>query len=958
MTQRSPLAAGKTLRLALAASAVGHLLALPAAHAQDASAPQDAAADVQDLQPMVVIGSAIPTTDLVGLVPVDSISIVDLRRQGTITPAEVVRRLPAVVGANLSESYGNGGDGSSRINLRGIPGGTLVLINGRRVAPVAFADAAVDLNMIPTGAIERIDILKDGASAIYGSDAIAGVVNIVLKKEFEGVEVNAYVGNTTEKDAFRQNYSFVAGSSTDKASFIISGNFYKANAVFSQDRERSRVDTTKRDANYISQISTSLSNPGRFSVPNNLRGDNNLYNPALPAAQSVPVSLNRGAVPGADGRYTPNDYHWSMAQIFDPTRANEGFPDLEVYPYDKFPFPNFTPAIRPSERYGVYGSGDYKLFDDSLVFFADAFYSFSKSMNQLAPTPMNQASAGFAIPADNYYNPFGRDISAWGYRFVELGPRIEDIEKDAFRFVTGLRGKIPDSETWNWEAAFLWSEEKGTQTLRGDVNRTLLQELAGLDTPDAFNPFGFEESSADIVSSVGRTLLARGKTELWSVDARVGGDVFDLPAGGVGLVVGGAYQEDSGENIPDDNLRSGDLIGFNGQDILRGSREITSAFAEVKVPIFSDKYNVPGAYALNLRAAGRVDDYSDFGDTWNPSFKVGWQPVDEFFSFFGSYSQSFRAPTFANLYTAAQESFPEVRDPYLGGFTQIQTVQRGNPDLEPQEADTYTVGFEWRVKQVPGLKANISYFRIERENVPGGSAQFIIDQNAQTGGPANAVPNPAFDPSRPASESNKPLIPGVNPTPGRYAELITYNATDLTYDNVEVPTLNLSADELDGFDISVNYDLQTESFGTFSFGMTWQYLLTYNQEQIRGEGFVDRLGDYSADEFGYESLPRLKGYGSFFWTYGDFETGFYANYTDSYLDDVNALGYVRRVDSYLTFDIQATYKFPYQITATVGCLNVTDEPPPRVLASFADQYDRGLNDLRQRFWYVSVTKKF
>ncbi|HMO64518.1 MAG TPA: TonB-dependent receptor plug domain-containing protein, partial [Verrucomicrobiota bacterium] len=170
-----------SLRLALAAGAVGQLLGLPAALAQPP------AAEVQDLTPMLITGSLIPTTDVVGLTPVTSITSVDLVRRGVSTPAEVVRRLPAVVGGNLSESYGNGGDGSSRINLRGIPGGTLVLINGRRVAPVAFADSDVDLNMIPFAAIDRIEVLKDGASAIYGSDAVAGVVNVILKKDFEGV---------------------------------------------------------------------------------------------------------------------------------------------------------------------------------------------------------------------------------------------------------------------------------------------------------------------------------------------------------------------------------------------------------------------------------------------------------------------------------------------------------------------------------------------------------------------------------------------------------------------------------------------------------------------------------------------------------------------------------------------------------------------------------------------------
>ncbi|MFN0068528.1 MAG: TonB-dependent receptor plug domain-containing protein [Limisphaerales bacterium] len=948
MNHRFPMKSGHGLRLALAAGAVGQLLALPAALAQDAAAPQEPAAGIEELAPFRITGSLIPTTDLVGLTPVTEITSVDLVRRGVSTPAEVVRRLPAVVGANLSESYANGGDGSSQINLRGIPGGTLVLINGRRVAPVAFADSAVDLNMIPFAAIDRIEILKDGASAIYGSDAVAGVVNIILKENFEGVELGAYIGNTTETDALRQNYSFTAGTTTDKAGFTLSGNYYKQNALLSKDRERSRVNTSSRDADYINQVATSISNPGRFTVPNNFRGDNNLYNPNLPVAQNVPVSLNRGAVPDATGRYTPNDYHWSMAQIFDPSRVNEGTPDLEVYPFDKFPFPDYTPAIRPAERYSFFGSGHYKLFEEHVEFFADAFYSHSESESQLAPTPISNGSAGFPIPASNYYNPFGRNITSWAYRAVELGPRIDRIEKDAFRFVPGLRGKLPDTETWSWETAFLYSVERGDNYELGDINRTGLQQLAGLNTPDAFNPFGNVGSQA-ILNSVRRDLFTKGETELWSVDGRVGGDVFDLPAGGIGVVGGGSYQEDSGESIPDGNKQSGDLIGFLGADPLIGERSISSLFGEVKIPIFSDKYNVPGAYAINVRLQGRYDYYSDFGDTTNPGVKFGWQPFDEFFQVFGSWSTSFRAPTFDDLYTTAQESFPEVRNPFDDAFAQIETTQRGNPNLEPEEADNYTIGGEWRVKQVPGLKLGLTYFKIERENTPGGSAQFVIDQIA-----AN-VPNPQPDTYYFADGSSQAQTPSgaQNDQPW----LKTDPSDGTVIETANVPTQNLSSDTIDGFDIAASYDWQTDSFGTFSFAMEWQYLLTYEQVQIPGGPAIDRLGDYSADEFGYESLPRLKGYGSFFWTYGDFSTGFYANYTDSYRDDW-AAGFEREVDDYLTFDIQASYNFPYNIKLTVGCLNVTDEPPPLVEGSFADRYDRGLNDLRQRFWYVNFGVKF
>ncbi|MBL9134297.1 MAG: TonB-dependent receptor [Verrucomicrobiales bacterium] len=950
MTKSNATRAGRAVRLALAAGAVAPFLATPTVLAQDSGS------ETTELTPMLITGSLIPTTDLVGLTPVDVFSQVEIQKIGAANVTDVVRKMPAAVGGgNFNESRGNGGDGSARVALRGIPGGTLVLINGRRVAPVAFADSDVDLNMIPIAAIERIEVLKDGASSAYGSDAIAGVVNVILRKEFEGVELNAYYGNTTERDASKQQYSFTSGTVSDRGSFVVGGSYYKANSLFSQDRERSRVNVNSRDQTYLDKVATSISNPGRFRVANNAQGNGVLYNPNLSPTAQLSVTLNRGAVPGADGRYSPADYHASNAQFFDVNQTT-GDGSLETYPFDKYPFPLFTPAIRPAERWSIFGNANYKLFEETLDFFAETFYSHSFSQNQLAPTPMSNGSAGFAIPASNYYNPFGVPISTWGYRFVELGPRIDSIDKDALRFVSGLRGKISET-SWGWEVAVTYSEEKGVNTEAGDVNRGLLEQYAGLNTPDAFNPFGMQQNSPALVNDVSRTLLTRGKTSLISVDGRVNGNLFELPAGAVQLAVGGEHREEEGESVPDDNKRSGDLIGFTGAAPLKGSRDIDAGYGEIFIPIFSKDNAITGLYALNVRAQARYENYSDFGDTTKPGVKLGYNPIDENFTIHASYSESFRAPTYSDLYTTVQEDFPEIRDPYTGAFAQIQTSNSGNPNLQPQEAENILIGAEWRVKQLPGLKVALDYFQIKRENIPGGSSQYVVDQNARTGGPANAVANPAFDPNQPISSTNLPLMPGTNPTPGQYANLIDYDAASNEYINVVVPTLNLSSDKLEGFDISMTYDLKLdERYGMIRFGIEAQYLITYEQEQIPGSPIVDRLGDFSADDFGYNSLPRLKGYGSMFWIWKDLEVGFFANYTDGYLDD--KLSADRAVDSYLTFDIQASYNFPYQVKLTVGCLNVTDEMPPLVVAAFADSYDRDLHDIRQRFWYVQVSKKF
>lgn len=923
----------RAARLAIAASALGPLLGLPLVMAQSGG-DQDAT----ELMPMTVTGTLIPTTDIVGLTPVDVFNQATIQKVGASTVTEVVRKLPAAVGSgNFNESRGNGGDGSARIALRGIPGGTLVLINGRRVAPVAFADSDVDINMIPIAAIERIEVLKDGASAIYGSDAIAGVVNIILRTDFEGVELFGYYGNTTDTDAAKQQYSFVSGTGSDRGSFVVGGNYYKANSLMSQDRARSRVDLSARDDNYYNN-SSATSNPGRLRVSNNALGGGQLYDPTAEADAPVFVTVNRTAtgapVYGPDGttvvgrKFSPSDYHLHDNPNPTPEQLAE-----EYYPFDSFPFPAYTPAIRPAERWSIFGNGEYKLYEDVAKMFVETSYAKSLSYNQLAPTPASSGVIGTAIPASNPWNPFGTDISSWNYRTVELGPRTEDIEKDAFRFVSGLRGQIPES-SWGYEMALVYSQEDGTEVLGGELSRNRLSNsLNSTDPSTAFNPFGIQANSPAVLDSVSQNLITLGKSSLFSIDGRVNGEILDLPGGPVALVVGGEHREEKGESIPDAATQNADTVGFNsGKALVGPRRDVNAAFSEVLIPIFGEDNRLPGLYALNVRGAVRYEDYSDFGDTTQPGVKLGYQPVESL-TFHGSYSQSFKAPTISDLYTTDQTSFPDVRNPYTGTFDQIQSVISGNPDLRPQEAENYLVGFEYRPEYVPGLKLALDYFRIERESIPGGSTQYVVDQNFRTGGP------------------------GV----GQFSDLIDFDPVNQEYLLVRQPTLNLSSDVLEGLDIAATYDLNLDKVGLVDMGrivfeMNWQYLFTYDQVQIPGEPKVDRLGVYSADDFGYGSLPEWRGYGSMFWYYKDLELGFYANYTGGYKDEILAAD--RDVESYLTFDIQASYMLPYQVRVTAGCLNVADAAPPLVVGSFADNYDRDLHDLRQRFWYMSLSKRF
>jgi iron complex outermembrane recepter protein len=913
------LARRRAARLALGIP----LLTVPLALAQQAETPTLNEEPIE-MERAVVTGSFIPTSELVGPSPVETFNANDLNRLGVKTMEQLVRTLPAAVGAgNFGVSRGNGGDGSASVALRGIPGGTLVLLNGRRMpANSNGSGSGVDLNLIPVAAIDRIEILKDGGSALYGADAVAGVVNVIFKKNYNATELSAYYGNTTEEDMGTQSYSFVTGYADDENSFLVGGSFYKQNALYSMDRDRSTPDLTDP------RNTSGTSNPGRIL--------------SYADGSTIPPAglVYRGPV-GTTGT-SVDDY-----SLFNSAT-------------DRFPYPLYTPAVRPSERYNIFGNGEKALFGENLKFFADTMYSHTYSYNQLAPTPIffpYQGDNGLVIPSTHPYNVFGEDIDFMLYRTVELGPRTEDIETDMFRIVSGFKGQIADTALY-WETAFLYGEDSRVTQLGGELSAAAL--AAAINDPDpatAFNPFGNQANSPAQLARVRNDLLTVAESRLMSIDAKVAGELVDLPAGPFGFAAGYAYTEERFENVPDAAQQRGDTVGFNSSQPLYGSRDINSLFGEFGIPVISPDMEIPALYSFNVTAAVRYDEYSDFGNTVNPKVQIRWQPVDETLTLRGSYSTSFRPPTFGDLYLADQESYPELRNPVRAAleasdpnfdvntypvFEQIRTIYSGNPDLEAETADNYTAGFVYSPPFVKRLNLSVDWFKIDQENIPGSVDQFILDQNFA-----------GSDPNLPIAE--RPLDPNAP-----FADQLVYNPNNQSYLLLYAPALNLSRRTVEGIDFRLTYELPTDNAGTFTFTGDVSYYYKFEQENIPGEGMQDRLGDFidPTQGFGLGSLPRVKAALGTFWNYSNFEFGVTAYYIHSYLDDSAAIGFTREIDSIWTVDLQASYNFPKDLRVTVGVQNVADTEPPLVVAAFADNYDRDTHSLIGRFVYGQITKKF
>lgn len=898
------------------------VVAVPAL-AQDTATP---ATEPERMEKVVVTGSNIPTAETVTLAPVDVLTTETIAKTGAAEFETLAKKLPSTIGAgNFGMSRGNGGDGRTEIALRGIPGGTLVLINGRRTANQ-------DLNAIPLAAIERVEILKDGGSSIYGADAVAGVVNVILRRDFQGAEFFARYGNTTERDAGEQTYSFLTGTANDTTSVVIGGTYYRANSLYSADRERSRPDFSTQDS-YVRNTSPT-SNPGRIQSTQGT----DLY-PGL--AGGLVYNGPPGTTPTSPADFVP--FSSSVAAGH------------------RYPFPLFTPAIRDSERYSIYGSGEHALYGENLKFFTDAFYTRSFSYNQLAPTPVvfqfnstPTSPDGQVIPANNPFNVFGVPIDRARYRPEELGPRTDSNEYDIFRFVGGFKGNVADT-AWSWETAFLYTQQKGVNEQGNDISRTgLEQALNSTDPATAFNVFGNRANSQAVLDSIRLNHYTFDRDELAQWDAILrNGELFNLPGGPVGIAAGGAWRNERTAHTPDASLIYNDVVGFNGDQPYSGSRDVYSGFYEINIPIFGQDMDIPALYRFEVNHSGRYESYSDFGDTYKPKVGVMWKPFDENFMIRGSYSESFTAPGFGNLYATAQESYPELRNPvkfakyqeavanndqanidkYSNYFDQIRTFYSGNPDLEPTEAKNYTAGVVWTLPWVKTLTLTADYFRIEQDNVPGSVDQFILDYNFQNGGP--------LDPNAP------------------YANMVVFDPATEEYTTLYAPTLNLSKRLIEGVDWSATHQYAHDTCGTFTTTVAGTYYFTFEQENLPGEGMQDRLGDFvdPSQSFGLGSLPRLKFLASVFWAKGNFEFGVTGNYIGSYRDDY-ASGFEREVDDWLTFDLQASYKLPWDARITAGCINVSDEMPPLVQGAFADNYDRDTHDLRGRFWYIQASKKF
>ncbi|MCE9685567.1 TonB-dependent receptor [Shewanella sp. AS16] len=611
-----------------------------------------------------VTGSRIKRTDLEGPSPVQSINKDDIANMGFDNLQQLLERMPAN-GAGAFSTRGNSQDstanGAASISLRGLgPDATLVLINGRRASVSSFAEGItnsfVDINNIPVSAIERIDILKDGASAIYGSDAIAGVVNIILKKDIEGIEVNLGYGKASGTGYDEQTASLVWGTKSDKGSASVILDYFKNDTLAATDL--GRFGTADQSPYGGEDFRSSRGFPGYFYV-----GGVQTVDPSCPDAQNI---------------------------------------DDEVCVFDYGPYNLVVPE---AERVGAIGQFEYN-FTDELTAFLEVAAQHNTSKAGGAPTPLDEG-AGLTVPGTHPNNPFGMDVKIGRFRTVDAGARRWDIESDTTRIVAGLRGTIKD---WDWEASFQKGRSESLQT--GDRNQGWVRTdflQAEIDAGN-YNPFGGTMNSQDVIDRITTSLVRQGVSHLTSYDASITGEAFTLGDRSIMMAAGAEYREEDVSDIPDDQFQRGLIFGTEAVSAA-ADRDQYAAYVEFSIPVTDD---------FELQLAGRYDHYSDFGSTTNPKIAFQWGIMDELTARGSwstgfrapSLAQIGLGPSqessfFKDNYRCAADGVDcEALD--------YNTEFAGNSELDAEESETWNVGVIWAPTHK--LDMGIDIFSITQDN--------------------------------------------------------------------------------------------------------------------------------------------------------------------------------------------------------------------------------------------------
>lgn len=675
------------------------------------------------LEEVVVTGSRLTRATAEGAQEVKVYSRERIDQSGQTSVADFLNTLPDVsVGSSESGLRLNSNFSTTSVQLHGLPvGTTLVLLNGRRIenSGASYGIGYFDLNAIPTSAVERIEVVSEGSSAVYGSDAIAGVINVILKKEFDGVEAGARHGFADGVDD--SNADLAWGRQWGKGSVSVMGTFQTRSELQGSERALTASQNFAAFGGPDNRVKTC--NPGNVATTDGS---------ALPGAPAG--SSSSFAAIAADAAGNPRQTGFRGTYGSNNKCSQYGYYSL----------------LPESHRYGLLASANYRV-TPSVELFMELGFSYLQQMSESAP----QVLSGL-VPATNPYNPFGKPVTVNG-SFTTAGRTDSPLDTVFHRELVGARGELFGS--WQWEIAAWQSHDRTSQNESPYLNRTALTKaLNSTDPATALNPFvAGNYGSPQLLNSLFYSYDIRYGGQSRVVDGLIRGPLVQLPAGPVEIVIGSEYDRDTLDEsyLPTPTSPAGSSFSFQ--------RNRYAVFCEARLPILANRANPQGGDLLAATVAGRYDHYGDFGGVLTPEYGAELRPWESLLVR-GTYGKAFKAPDLANLYGVKYSYQMQVVDPLNGNGVQTATVNGGgNPNLRPETGQSRTLGLVYSSRLIPNLQFSLTHWAVEENQaiqyIP---PQTIVANQASFPGRVTRAPGQNGQPgviiAVNASESNFGLI--------------------------------------------------------------------------------------------------------------------------------------------------------------------------------------------------------
>lgn len=878
------------------------------------------------LDTVTVTGSLVRRVDVETASPVAVVDRQQIQQSGKQTLGDLLQSLPGIAGAATNPQVNNGGgDGASTISLRGLgEQRTLLLIDGHRILNN-------DVNSIPANMIERVEVLKVGASAVYGSDAIGGVVNFILRKNFEGGEVTANYGQASAGDGARHGGSFTFGKTWDRGNVVVGLDYNKQNEVSSANRDYSKY------AMYLSSGSvykggSSRTPNGYYKIP-----ASNALNPG-----GCNVDTNGQIAVTGTGAY----HCYSSAN-------------------DAYNYQALNLLMTPQERVNGFVLGSFNI-TDNLQAYVNAYHNHTMSHFAIAPLPFDAQSDGITIAADNAYNPFGVEFGPNGYeyrsRFTSLGQREGFYDTSTDQDILGLKGTFGDS-SWAWDANYNYGHYKQRNWSHGYVDYSALQDA--IDNGE-INIFDQEAASTWLNSheSIPRYATTTIKRQ-WEASAN--GSLWDLPAGTMQLAVGALYRKEnlnytvSGNAVMDED-RTCAISSEACSSPMSGGFNVKEAYAQLYVPVLEQSSPVG---ALSVTLSDRFSDYSSVDSTNNSaSFQLEWRPIKDLMVR-GTVSQVFRAPTLTDLYAGPGANSPTFTDPCIGysgtghenacsgvsagwegsGLSQTSAVTSGSRyvgyDLKPEKGTSYDYGIIYSPDFAPGLSINVDWWKVKLDDL-------IQEISAQT------VADLCYN------DESSPYCSYIHRYPSS-----SVSAGNIDY--IETPVINIGKLNTQGIDFGANYALPETRWGKFNFALDSTYLQRYDIDT--GDTVIHMAGKYNSS---YGNYARWRARGQIGWKLGSWDATWTSRWigkiqvgstdlSENMSADASTKGVVLNYGSYMYHSLQLGYDMTdANLRFDLGVDNLTNKQPPVLYQNnvLNANTDVSTYDTIGRYYWMRATYRF